>query len=57
MFLELTLICIYVCVVDRGSNANCTIVSTNLPNVTAAGGIIANWDTECDTLLYMYEDR
>ena len=42
MFLELTLICIYVCVADRGTNANCTIVSTNLPNVTAAGGIIAN---------------
>ena len=29
-------------VADPGGNVNCTIVSTNLPTVTAAGGVIAN---------------
>ena len=29
-------------VADPGGDVNCSIVSTNLPNVTAAGGVIAN---------------
>ena len=29
-------------VADPGTNVNCSIVSTNLPTVTAAGGVIAN---------------
>ena len=29
-------------VADPGGNVNCSIVSTNLPTVTAAGGVIAN---------------
>ena len=29
------------CVADPGGNVNCNIVSTNLPTVTAAGGVIA----------------
>ena len=29
------------CVADPGGNVNCNIISTNLPTVTAAGGVIA----------------
>ena len=43
MFLELTLQCVMsLLVTNPGGDANCNIVSTNLPTVTAAGGAIAN---------------
>ena len=45
MLLELTLISMCSTsfyVVDPDGNVNCSIVSTNLPTVTAAGGVIAN---------------
>ena len=31
-----------ICIADPGGDIDCSIVSTNLPTVTAAGGVIAN---------------
>ena len=45
MFLEFTMIIMYLMflyVADPGGSVNCSIASTNLPTVTAAGGVIAN---------------
>ena len=33
---------VFICIADPLGEVNCSIVSTNLPNVTAAGGVIAS---------------